>query len=68
MEKRVGIVDYRMGNLRSVQKAIERIGGSAIISSDRDELSQVSHIILPGVGSFDWAMQSLERAGLRVPA
>ena len=64
MEQRVGIVDYQMGNLRSVQKAIERVGGSATISSDRNELSQVSHLILPGVGAFGDAIEELQRRNL----
>ena len=64
MEKQVGIVDYQMGNLRSVQKAIERIGGNAIISSDPDELSCVTHLILPGVGAFGDAMAELHRRQL----
>lgn len=64
MEQRVGIVDYQMGNLRSVQKAIERIGGNAIISSDRYELSEVTHLILPGVGAFGDAIAELRRRQL----
>ena len=64
MEKRVGIVDYQMGNLRSVQKAIERVGGRAIISSDHNELSEVSHLILPGVGAFGDAIAELRRRQL----
>ena len=64
MEQLVGIVDYQMGNLRSVQKAIERIGGSALISSDHNELSRVSHLILPGVGAFGDAMAELRKRKL----
>ncbi len=64
MEQRVGIVDYQMGNLRSVQKAIERVGGNAIISSDCDELSHMSHLVLPGVGAFGDAMAELSKRGL----
>ncbi len=60
----VGIVDYQMGNLRSVQKAIEKIGGQAIISSDQNTLSKVSHLVLPGVGAFGDAMAELEKRGL----
>jgi len=64
MEARVGIVDYQMGNLRSVQKAIERIGGNATISSDRNELANFSHVILPGVGAFGDAMEELRKRDL----
>lgn len=64
MEPRVGIVDYQMGNLRSVQKAFERVGGNAIISSDRRELAQMSHLVLPGVGAFGDAISELRRRDL----
>jgi glutamine amidotransferase len=64
MAVRVGIVDYQMGNLRSVQKAVERIGGSVIVSSDVSELQNVSHLILPGVGAFGDAMAELKRRDL----
>jgi len=60
----IGIVDYQMGNLRSVQKAIEHIGGGAIISSDPRELGRVSHLILPGVGAFGDAIAELRRRNL----
>jgi len=60
----VGIVDYEMGNLRSVAKAIEKIGGRAIVSSDRAELSKASHLILPGVGAFGDAIAELRRRNL----
>ena len=64
METKVGIVDYQMGNLRSVQKGIERVGGTAIITSDRNELSQVTHLILPGVGAFGDAIAELRNRNL----
>lgn len=64
MEATVGIVDYQMGNLRSVQKAIERVGGSAFISGDRKELAGATHLILPGVGAFGDAMTELHHRGL----
>jgi glutamine amidotransferase len=64
MEARVGIVDYQMGNLRSVQKAIERVGGSAIISGDHNELAKVTHLVLPGVGAFGDAMDELSKRDL----
>ena len=60
----VGIVDYQMGNLRSVQKAVERIGFKTIVSGDRKELANVSHLILPGVGAFGDAMAELKKRNL----
>ncbi len=58
------IIDYGMGNLRSVQKAIEAIGHQAEVSCDPDRVLQASHVILPGVGAFADAMAELCRTGL----
>ena len=55
----IGIIDYGMGNLRSVQKAIEYLGGRACISSDQRELDGCEKLILPGVGSFAAGMKNL---------
>ena len=64
MAVRVGIVDYQMGNLRSVQKAVEHIGYNTIVTGDLNELAQVSHLILPGVGAFGDAMAELKKRHL----
>jgi len=58
------IIDYGMGNLRSVQKAIEAVGSAAEITSDPDRVKQASKVILPGVGAFGDAMAELRRTGL----
>jgi len=58
------IIDYGMGNLRSVQKAIEAVGSMAEITSDPDRVRQASKVILPGVGAFADAMAELRRTGL----
>ena len=58
------IIDYGMGNLRSVQKAIEAVGSAAEITSDPDRVRQASKVILPGVGAFADAMAELRRTGL----
>lgn len=60
----IGIVDYGMGNLRSVQKAIEFLGGKAAVSSETDVLDRCERIILPGVGSFGAGMSNLNKTGL----
>lgn len=60
----IGIVDYGMGNLRSVQKAVEFLGGSAVVSSDRKTLDGCGKLILPGVGSFAAGMGNLAESGL----
>lgn len=58
------IIDYGMGNLRSVQKAIESVGHRAEVSSDPERVRAASHVILPGVGAFADAMAELRRTGL----
>ena len=59
-EKRVVIIDYGMGNLWSVASAIKHLGYSPQISCDNKEISRADLIILPGVGSFRRAMQTIE--------
>lgn len=63
----ITIVDYQMGNLRSVQKGIERVGGTARISSDPDEIADAEKLILPGVGAFGDAMDEINRRDLADP-
>ena len=60
----IGIIDYGMGNLRSVQKAVEFLGGKAVITAEQSELNQCGRLILPGVGSFAAGMENLEKTGL----
>jgi glutamine amidotransferase len=60
----IGIVDYGMGNRRSVEKALEHVGARASITADPDELRAADGLIVPGVGSFPAAMRSLREAGL----
>ncbi|MGN1235708.1 MAG: imidazole glycerol phosphate synthase subunit HisH [Christensenellaceae bacterium] len=60
----VGIVDYGMGNLRSVQKAMEFLGERAIVTGDVTLLDTCDRLILPGVGSFAAGMAELNRRGL----
>ena len=58
------IIDYGMGNLRSVQKAIEAVGHRAEVSGDPDVVRRASKVILPGVGAFADAVAELRRTGL----
>ncbi|MEH7342689.1 imidazole glycerol phosphate synthase subunit HisH [Bacillus sp. JJ1532] len=60
----IGIIDYGMGNLFSVSKALERLDTSYFISEKRGELQKADGLILPGVGSFKDAMELLERLEL----
>ena len=56
----IAIIDYDAGNLRSVEKAMQYIGGDVIISRDRDEILAADKVVLPGVGSFGDAMEKLK--------
>ncbi|MFE8696558.1 imidazole glycerol phosphate synthase subunit HisH [Cytobacillus sp. FJAT-53684] len=60
----IGIIDYGMGNLFSVSKALERLDVPYFISEKADELMKADGLILPGVGSFKEAMERLNRTGL----
>ena len=60
----ITIIDYGMGNLRSVQKALEAVGHRAMVTSDPDEVRRASKVILPGVGAFADAIAELRRTGL----
>lgn len=57
----ISIVDYGMGNLRSVQKAFERIGHEATIARTAQEVGQADYLVLPGVGAFRDAIAELRR-------
>jgi imidazole glycerol-phosphate synthase subunit HisH len=61
------IIDYGMGNLRSVQKAFEKVGHQARVTSDPDEVAAADKVVLPGVGAFEDAMAELRRRGLIDP-
>ena len=61
------IIDYGMGNLRSVQKGFEHVGHEAIVSSDPGEVARAGKIVLPGVGAFEDAMAELRRRRLVEP-
>lgn len=60
----IGVVDYAMGNRRSVVKALERVGGQPQLSGDPAVLREASGLVVPGVGAFPEAMRRLQRAGL----
>ena len=60
----IAIIDYGMGNLRSVQKACEYVGYDARITADKQTIRDASHVILPGVGAARDALQNLRERGL----
>jgi glutamine amidotransferase len=63
---RLAVLDYGMGNLRSVEKALERVGADPIVTSDHDAVSEADGLILPGVGAFPKAMSNLRELELDV--
>ena len=63
----LAIVDYGMGNLRSVQKALERVGQAAEVTGDAERIATAPAVVLPGVGAFGACMQNLTRLGLVEP-
>ena len=60
----IAIVDYGMGNLRSVEKALEMVGAESEITSDADWAAEADGLVLPGVGAFPKAMERIEALGL----
>ncbi len=58
------LIDYGMGNLRSVSKALEKVGFSVKVSSDPEEVKKAEVLVLPGVGAFRDAMENLKKLGL----
>jgi glutamine amidotransferase len=59
----IGIVDYGMGNRRSVEKAFERVGAQAALTSDGEVLAAADGLVVPGVGAFPEAMRRLRSLG-----
>jgi glutamine amidotransferase len=60
----IAIVDYGMGNRRSVEKALLHVGADAVITADHDAISAADGVVLPGVGAFPKAMSNLREQGL----
>jgi glutamine amidotransferase len=60
----IAVVDYGMGNLRSVAKALERVGAAVEVTSDAARVAAADAVVLPGVGAFGRCMENLKDAGL----
>ncbi|ADI72986.1 imidazole glycerol phosphate synthase, glutamine amidotransferase subunit [Methanohalobium evestigatum Z-7303] len=58
--KKITIIDYGLGNLRSIRKALEKVGAKPVISSNPEEILDADGVILPGVGAFIDAMKNLQ--------
>ncbi len=63
----VVVVDYGLGNLLSVQRAVEEMGGTPLVTSDPEQIRMASRLILPGVGAFGDGMAGLRERGLVSP-
>jgi imidazole glycerol-phosphate synthase subunit HisH len=61
---RVAVVDYGMGNRRSVEKALEHVGADVVLTGDPDALRAAERVVVPGVGAFPRAMRNLRELGL----
>ncbi len=61
MTEKIVIIDYGMGNLHSVNKALLRVGGDVTISSEPNVIAQADKVVLPGVGAFGDCMLNLEK-------
>jgi imidazole glycerol-phosphate synthase subunit HisH len=60
----IAIVDYGVGNLRSVERALRHVGATPRLTSDKDELASANGLVLPGVGAFAAALRNLEAGNL----
>ena len=63
----IAIIDYGMGNLRSVQKGFEKVGAEAVVSADPRVVLEADRVVLPGVGAFADCMANLEQGGFVEP-
>ena len=63
----IAIIDYGMGNLRSVSKAFEAVGHQAVVTRDARVIGNAGHVVLPGVGAFGDCMANVEQYGLVEP-
>ena len=61
----IAIIDYDAGNIKSVEKALRRLGQDVKVTRDREEILHADKVILPGVGSFGDAMEKLVNYGLK---
>ena len=64
----IAVLDYGIGNLRSAQKALERVGAEAVLTDDVDVIADAAAVVLPGVGAFGRCMEALRATGLEKAA
>ncbi|MBP1692032.1 MAG: hisH [Bacteroidetes bacterium] len=63
----ITVVDYGMGNLRSVRRALQNLGKEVLVTPDPEKVRDASVLILPGVGAFGEAIRRIDGLGLRAP-
>ena len=67
MPPRIAVVDYGIGNLRSAEKALQRVGADAHLTGSPDDIDEADAVVLPGVGNFGRCMEALHHADLAAP-
>lgn len=65
MNKKIIVIDYGVGNVGSILNMLKRIGADVVASNSKNEIENADKLILPGVGSFDYGMEMLEKSGLK---
>lgn len=60
----ITIIDYGVGNIKSIRNMLKKISAPSVITNDKKKIEQATHIILPGVGHFDYGMKKLIESGL----
>ncbi len=61
---RIAVLDYGIGNLRSAQKTLERVGAEPVLTADPDVVASADGVVLPGVGNFGRVMEAIREAGV----
>jgi len=64
----IAVLDYGIGNLRSAQKALEKVGADAVLTADPADVAQAAGVVLPGVGHVGRCLEALRASGLEEPA
>ena len=67
MNKKILVLDYKVGNVNSVLKAVKHFGFEPVLSNRIDDLENADKIILPGQGSYDYAINKIDDLNLREP-
>ncbi|MDQ2825460.1 MAG: imidazole glycerol phosphate synthase subunit HisH [Actinomycetota bacterium] len=64
----IAVLDYGIGNLRSAQKALQKVGAEAALTADPSDVAHADGVVLPGVGHFARCIEALRKSGLEEPA